>query len=364
MNASRKWRRRALFAAVLSLALVTAACTSSDDKTTPDEAGTLVFVSPGGSYAAAAFAAYLQPFENETGIQIEQVEGGDDPVAAVRAQVESGNVQWDVAACGPSIVLANPDLWEPIDDSIVKTPPDIVYPGVVGEQYVVNDIEAFPMFAYRTDVFEANPPGSWADFYDTVGFPGPRGVPNVGLDSAWFVPASALLADGVAVDDLLPLDLDRAYQKLDELKPDIRVFWTSFSQSQDIIRSSEVVMNMMTDGRSGTLVAAGEPVGQVLNQAFRTSGSWCVVKGSPNKENGMKFLNYVLSHPDQQAVFTSLTFYGPPTQAGADAAVALGVADFSSLHMDELIPDSPELLEYIGTNSEELLDRWNAWVGA
>ena len=37
--------------------------------------------------------------------------------------------------------------------------------------------------------------------------------------------------------------------------------------------------------------------------------------------------------------------------------------EFSSLHTDELILDSDELLSYIQENDDELLKRWNAWVG-
>ena len=38
------------------------------------------------------------------------------------------------------------------------------------------------------------------------------------------IPA-ALVADGVPKDKLYPLDLDRAFKKLDEIKPHIKVWW-------------------------------------------------------------------------------------------------------------------------------------------
>src|SRR4051794_7295569 len=82
-------------------------------------AGNLVFVAPGGSYQAAVDAAYIQPFERATGINVQLVAGGDSPVAAVRSQVESHNVLWDVAGCGIADVIANPDIWGTIDRKIV-----------------------------------------------------------------------------------------------------------------------------------------------------------------------------------------------------------------------------------------------------
>lgn len=356
-----RWRRLTSLQ-LLVLLLVTVGCGGGNSTNTTQGSGKLVFVSPGGSYARAAYAAYLQPFQDATGIQIQQVQGGDDPVAAIKAQVQSGNVQWDMAGCGLADVAANPTIWEPIDYTIVHKN-DLVYPEEAGDKWVVNDIETFPALVYSTSVFKTGPT-SWADFFDTAKFPGPRGLANVGLDSAWFTPAIALLADGVSPDQLVPFDLNRAYAKLQKLRPSVRVYWTSFTQSQDILRSGEVVLNVMTDGRAGQLVITGTPVAVSFNQAFRYSASWCVPKGAPNKVNAFKLMDYIWSHPQKQAIFTSLTLYGPPTNAGAAAAQQIGIKEFSSKHAAQLIPDSPALLKYVHDNSDELLKRWNTFVGA
>jgi spermidine/putrescine-binding protein len=353
---------------LLAIALAAAACTSSTSSggssASPKNSGTLVYVSPGGTYASAINAAYVQPFEQATGIKVQAVSGGDNPLGAVQTQVQSGNVQWDLVACDPSIVQASPGIWQPIDRSIVNVPASqLAYPQEIGPKWVIDDIEAFPVFAYLLSAFKGAKPASWADFYNTAKFPGPRGVPNVGLDSAVFVPATALLADGVPPAKLFPLDLNRAYQTLDKLKPHIRIFWTSFSQSQDILGAGDVVMNMMTDGRAEQMNSEGPTVGVVFNEGFRYTASWCVPKGAPNTANAMRFLDFILTHPKQQAVFTSLTAYGPPTLAGAAAAKAAGVTDFSTLHESSLIPDTTAFYSYLAKNSRTLLNRWNAWVG-
>lgn len=353
-----------VFAAVI---LTATACTGGGEELQEDGesgAGELIFVSQGGSYGAAFRAAYLQPFEEETGIRVLQVEGSEDTLTAVRTQVDTGNVLWDLVNCARSIAVGFPEYWEPIDRSIVDSTDDLVYEEIVGERAFSADVEAFPIFAYRTDVYEDDTPSSWADFFDTERFPGPRAIPNIGVESATSMPAIALLADGVPPDELIPYDLDRAYAKLDELRPSIRVFWTSFSQSVDVIRLGEVDMTMATDGRIGGLVDAGVPVAPVFEGGLRFSGSLCVPKGAPNSENAFRWMDYVLTHPEQQAIFTSLTYYGPPTNAGVEAAIDLGVPDFSTLHSDELVPDSDELLTYWEQNSDDLLNRWNEWVGA
>ncbi len=55
----------------------------------------LTAVSWGGSYARAVTRGYIEPFMDGTGIEVglEDYNGG---LAQIRAQVESGNVHWDV----------------------------------------------------------------------------------------------------------------------------------------------------------------------------------------------------------------------------------------------------------------------------
>jgi mannopine transport system substrate-binding protein len=357
-----KRRRNMLLAAAFVVALAAAGVAyGASSASKHANAGHFVFVAPGGSYQAAVQAAYITPFEKATGISVQLVAGGDNPVAAVRAQVQSHNVQWDLAGCGIADVIANPDIWGKIDTKIVKRK-GLFYKQEFGSQWVVNDVEAWPTMDWSKTVYTGAQPKSWADFWNFTKFPGPRGVPNVGLDSAWLMPAVALLADGVKPSKLVPFDLNRAYRKLDQLKPHVRVFWTTFSQSQDVLRSGEVAMNIMTDGRAEQLVGAGEPVGVSFNNAFRFTASWCSPKGAPNRKNAFRFMQWVLSHPKGQAQFTKMTRYGPPTIAGAKAAKKLGVSDFSTRHAKQMIPDSPKLLNYIRNNAQTLLNRWNSWV--
>ena len=63
-------------------------------------------------------------------------------------------------------------------------------------------------------------------------FPGNRGAYS---DVARMAPF-ALLADGVPKDKLYPLDVDRAFKKLDELKPHVKVWWKRGSQSVQLMR--------------------------------------------------------------------------------------------------------------------------------
>jgi spermidine/putrescine-binding protein len=324
----------------------------------------LIILGTGGAYERGILTAYARPFEAESKVKVDVVEGGDNPIPQLEAQVKSGNVQWDVVVCGKTTALTYGDLFAPVDRSIVTATNDLAVPDGVGSNRVVMDIEAFPIFVYSKATYpDGKPqPKSWADFYDVQKFPGPRGLPDLGLDSAWLAPATALLAQGVAPEQLVPFDLDKAYKFLDAFKHHVRAFYKGFTDAQDLIRSGEIDMGIMTDGRALGLSYGGTDVGVVFEQGFRYLGSLCTPKGAPNEKNAMRFYQYILSHPQQQAVFSSITYYGPPTNAGLKAAEAVGLTGLSTSFVDELIPDSDQLLNYIQENQQALLDRWNAYL--
>ena len=80
-----------------------------------------------------------------------------------------------------------------------------------------------------------------------------------------------LLADGVPADKLYPLDLDRAFKKLDEIKPHITVWWTSGAQSAQLLNDGEVDMVMAWNGRVSALTKEGAKVAFTYNQGILQS---------------------------------------------------------------------------------------------
>ena len=85
MTCKHAWRGGAL--AILALGLVAANPARAERS--------LTVVSWGGAYTQSQVKAYYIPFEKKTGIKInsEDYNGG---LAEVQAQVQAGNVTWDV----------------------------------------------------------------------------------------------------------------------------------------------------------------------------------------------------------------------------------------------------------------------------
>ena len=70
----------------------------------------------------------------------------------------------------------------------------------------------------------------------------------------------ALLADGVAPDKLYPLDLDRAFRKLDTIKSEI-VWWSGGAQSQQLLASGEASVGQFWNGRVFAVQKEQEGIG-------------------------------------------------------------------------------------------------------
>src|SRR5215813_6795383 len=84
-------------------------------------------------------------------------------------------------------------------------------------EYGITSYSLGTNLVYRKDKFPNGGPQSWADFWDVKKFPGSRCL----YDRSFSCLAFALLADGVPTDKLYPMDVDRAFRKMSELKPHI-----------------------------------------------------------------------------------------------------------------------------------------------
>jgi len=260
----------------------------------------------GGSYMAAQEAAYFKPFTAATGIQIRTV----TPVSygKVKAQVQSGRYEFDMTSINSMQWLraVGEGLAEPIDWTVAhkdKVPAEAV---VADGHGIACNIQGTNLCC-RGDRFPNGGPKTWADFWDVKRFPGNRGLC---ISDSPRTLIFALLADGVPRDKLYPLDLDRAFRKLDEIKPHIKVWWREGNQSQQLIRDGEVDMMSIWNARATELKQQGVPVELVWDGAMRSTSTWGVLKGSPNRKLAWEFIEFTCGAVPQ-AEFGKRLYYGP-----------------------------------------------------
>jgi putative spermidine/putrescine transport system substrate-binding protein len=310
---------------------------------------TLGFVSYGGAYQEAQRKGWLEPYSELTGVQFAEEEGTD--YAKIKTQVESGQIITDVADVGNDFGLsANADLLEPIDYTNINEA-DIIE-GFATE-YRVADITYGVVLAYNTELTNGQVPQGWADFFDLQKFPGKRGTWDYATGGIF---ETALLADGVAPADLYPLDIPRATAKLDTIKDEI-VFWGTGGESQELVGAGEVVMTLIWNGRAWSAKNTdGKPVEIQWNQQILTADYWVVPKGSPNKDEAMKFIAWTLC-PENNAAPSDYIPYGPTNtkaQPNPDKVAELAVTnvDDSTAYFDD---------EYLVDNFDEIDAAYQDW---
>jgi putative spermidine/putrescine transport system substrate-binding protein len=301
--------RRALLAASLGLAAIVSSLPAhAEDQVT--------FVSQGGAYQKAQTVAILDPAARKLNITVNQ-DSIPDAWPAIKTQVGSGKPTWDVVDTPTGYCLRGGEqgLIEKLDFS--KLPNAAAMPAAYRSDYSVAYEFYSSVLAYSQKTYAAgNAPNSWADFWDVKKFPGRRALRNHPIATL----EAALIADGVAPDKLYPLDVDRAFKKLEEIKPSITVWWTSGAQSAQLLNDGEVDMIMAWNGRISALINDGAKVGFTYNQGVLQSTSLCILKGAPNLPTAVRFLNEAVD-PVNQANLPLHIDYGPANPKAFDTGV-------------------------------------------
>jgi putative spermidine/putrescine transport system substrate-binding protein len=247
--------------------------------------GGLVFTSYGGSFQRAQEKAWLEPYSKETGTEIRQ----DSPTdyAKLQSMVENNEVIWDVVDVSNDFGLESTgNLLEPLDYSVIDREP--ILEGYATKYRVACMLYA-NVLAYNTEQVEGTP-SNWTDFFDTRKFSGRRGLHKVPSETL----EVALLGDGVPPEDLYPLDVDRALNKLETIRDQI-VWWESAARSQQQIAEGEVALISAWNGRVQTEINAGSPVKSQWNQNLQTADYLVVPKGTSRKEEAMELIAYCVS---------------------------------------------------------------------
>lgn len=312
-------------------------------------AADLVFTSWGGTTQDVQKSAWADKFTAKTGIKV--LQDGPTDYGKLKAMVEAKGVNWDVVDVEGDYAIQAGDkgLLEKLDfKTIDKTSLD---PRFVTDYSVGSFYYSFVIGCNKDAVSAC--PKSWAELFDTKKFPGKRTFYK------WSAPGvieAALLADGVTPDKLYPLDLDRAFKKLDTIKSDI-VWWSGGAQSQQLLASAEAPFGSFWNGRLTALAATGVTVETSWAQNITAADALVVPKGTKNKDAAMKFIAFATS-PEGQAEMAAGTGYAPvntKSPALMDPAIAKSLPD------QQTSPQVNADMAYWAKHRDEIGERWYAW---
>ncbi len=338
-------------AAIAVIAL--AACSSgSAPDSGNEEGGTLVFASYGSAYQDAQNEAFLTPWADENGVTVQN--DGPTSYPKIQQMVDSGNTIWDVADTEPYFPVANcGTLVEEIDFSDIDTSN---FPEGTWSDCSIPIAQYSTMIIYNTDTYSGSAvPSTPADFFDLDKFPGVRMVPNwAGAGALEF----ALIADGVAPEDLYPLDTERAYKKLDTIR-DSLTFWNTSSESQQAMEDGSADMWLAWSGRGYEAENNGAKIAPIWEDNLLAWASLSIMKGSKNAANAQSFIEYA-AQAEPQARFAELQPYSPANLAAEPDLNELqqkwNVAQ-ESVQEQSIVTN----VQWWADNSADAEAEWTAW---
>lgn len=317
--------------------------------------GKVIVRTPGGAEQEAMRKAVFEPFTAATGIAVVSFATN---ASKILAMVEANNVQLDVADLGeiPTVQLAKRGALEKLDHAKFKHTNfgDLlsVHDYYLGE-YVYGTV-----LGYNTTALGSNHPKNWAEFWDVKRFPGGRMLENIGAEMPNL--EFALLADGVSLAELYPIDIPRAFNKLREIRSHITKWWDSGAVSAQMLANKQVVMGSVWNGRIQTLIDEQAPLAIEWNEAARTVQAFSILKGAPNLENAYALVDFAMQ-PKPQADFAKIIGYGPNNKEAFQ---------FIDARMAARLPTSPEHLKVsYATNARwwvdhyaEVSTKWQAFL--
>jgi putative spermidine/putrescine transport system substrate-binding protein len=328
----------------------------------PAYADSITLSGSGGAVAQLMQQVFSEPFAAETGTKVEYL-ATTDRASSIKAMVLAGNTIWDVTELNAIeyATAAGNDWLEPLDWSVID--PNNMQPDSARRPNAAAAATYSNVLAVRTDKLpEGKSMTSWADFWDVETFPGPRSLQNQPFDNLEF----ALLADGVAKADLYTVlateeGVDRAFDKLDEIKPHIVNWWTSGAQAIQMLADGEVYFGSTFNGRAASMQAEGRPLQIVWAGGAVKPTYMAIPKGAPNKAAAEQFLNFMLTSPERAAAFAAAAPYPFFTK---------GLYDHLPEDQSRGMPTYPANLDaqfvtddlFWGENYDEINERWQDWL--
>lgn len=297
---------------ILSVIFVLSGCGTSNDSSTAsntnnknsdsdelDSSVTLRILDAGGESSESVEVAYIKPFTEKTGIKV--IRENPTELGKLQAMVEAGQDTYDLVELGSNNAYQAmaQGLLQEIDWDLVNPDPineEAKTPYMLGYQY------------YSTvmiwDADKGKELNSWADFWDVEKYPGKRALP----DFPTYALPIALLADGVPIDEIYPIDIDRAFKSLEKIKDHVSVWWTSGAQPTQLVKDGEVDYAAAWSGR---VVGNTDNIAYTYNQGLLDMSGFVIPKTTKNVKEVSALLHEMTIAENQAKAAEIIPYTGP-----------------------------------------------------
>jgi spermidine/putrescine-binding protein len=199
-------------------------------------------------------------------------------------------------------------------------------------------------------------PKTWAELWDLKRFPGRRTGPGWTPRDNF---EAAVMAAGVPLGKVYPIEAKLAFAKLAEIKPQM-TWWQSGAQFAQLFADEEVTLGYGWGARVVVLAREGKPLAVELNQAILDQTFYAVSKISKNKDAAMKFIGFA-SQAKPQAERPLLYPHGPTNRKAWAELDAKTKRDVVNYDLPGVLLRNPE---WWMDNETALLEQWKKFLAA
>ncbi|PUB17461.1 extracellular solute-binding protein [Yoonia sediminilitoris] len=239
------------------------------------------------------------------------------------------------------------DLLTPITPDAVPNMTDLRTDATHMDGMWCNYVQPWAGIAYNTD--KTDGVASWSALWEPANA-GQIIIPSLqNTEGMWTLMSAAMLGSGLPFSEA-QYEIDAAFAKLEELKPNLLTVYSTMSQAFNLLEQGEISM-LSGNFSSYTLPrkAEGVPVDLAApaEGIFAMPSGICLVKGGPNPELAQAYVNEMLGPVMQAAIADFASSVPANTTVTAGAVVPEGVQIYA--------PD----WAFVASNRAEWIDRFD-----
>lgn len=264
-----------------------------------------------GGYFKKSFDEHVFPdFTKATGIAVESVAEptGEAWLVQLEQAAKAGQAPADLSMMSQTSTLKgqSTELWTPLDTSKFKHYGDLLprfinkYPD--GRVAGIGAVAWWITLVTNTDVYK-DAPTSWAALWDKAN-EDKLGLLALASNSFLLeVTAKTFMGGTNALDT--EEGLNKAFEKLAEVKPNVRLWYRDEAQFEQALKSGEIPMGQYYHDVTGLAVADGFHVRSTFPKegGIQDSGNWVLSRASTKVDEAHAFIDY-MSQPSMQGVMS------------------------------------------------------------
>ncbi|MCL6707753.1 ABC transporter substrate-binding protein [Pseudomonas sp. R2.Fl] len=264
-----------------------------------------------GGYFKDSFDANIFPeFTKATGIAVESVAEptGEAWLVQLEQAAKAGQAPADLSMMSQVAMLKGQatELWAPLDTAKISNSGNLIdrfvnkYPD--GRIAGIGAVAWYITLVTNTDVYK-EAPTSWQALWD------PANEDKLGLlalvSNSFLleVTAKTFLGGTNALDT--EEGILKAFEKLAEVKPNVRLWYRDEAQFEQALKSGEIPMGQYYHDVTGLAAADGHPVRSTFPKegGIQDSGCWALSRASTKTEEAHLFIDY-MCQPSIQALMS------------------------------------------------------------